>query len=733
MEWVLRIVFGRLSNRRQMKKMDTNTVELIRAVKKIVDPIKTEVDVADRINMIFCGSTITHGRGIAVVTETGSRTELGKIARIVSQEEEKAPLSNEIENLGKKLTIMLLGICLFIFFIIVSNGMDVKYAFLAVLALAVSTVPESLPIIITVSLAIGANTMAKRNALVRKFISIESLASIDVICSDKTGTLTKNELTVREIYTNKKYLVTGSGYIPEGSFILNEKKIDPTKDERLSMLIKAGLICNNAIFKDETKDYLIMGSPLEGSLLVLAKKARIEMEKKDENVILEIPFDSKRKMMTVVYKDKETFIFSKGAPEVIIEKCSYDYNGNVISEKKKKEILSVSADMAKRGLRTLALAYKKTEKIKNPESSLIFLGIVGMIDPPRTEAKEAIKKCKDAGIDVKIITGDHELTALYVAKEAGIKVRKILNGKDIDLMNFEQLVKVVDSVDIFSRVTPEHKIKIVKALRENGHRILFTGDGVNDAPAIKMSEVGISMGRGTEVAKEASDIILIEEDLNTIVNLIEEGRRVYQNIKNSVVYLVSTSIAEVFVILASILSGLPFPYTAKQILWLNIITEGIPATGFAFEKGEKNLLKEKPRDPKKGFLSKDVFSRIISLGFFMFLGVFSLYYIFLKQGSLKAATIAFNTMIWFELFNAINCRSEKTPLLKVKIKDNIPFVILIFISIILQLIAMNSQLFQKIMGVNQLTFGEFLLTILIPLTILILGEIKRTKYNYLPF
>ncbi|MCX8178457.1 MAG: cation-transporting P-type ATPase [Candidatus Aenigmarchaeota archaeon] len=702
-------------------------------VKKISDSIKNEAQLADRINMIFSGSTVTHGRCMAIVTETGNKTEIGRIARIVSQEEEKAPLSKEIDILGKNLTLLLVGICVLIFFVIISQGMDLKYAFLAVLALAISTVPESLPIIITVSLAVGANTMAKRKALVRKFVSIESLASVDVICSDKTGTLTRNELTVREVYTNKTYQVTGSGYIPEGSFFLNGKQIDPLKDERLIMLIKAGVICNNAVFKDDTKNYWVMGSPLEGALLVLAKKAGVEIEKKDENVVLEIPFDSQRKMMSVVYKDKDTFVFSKGAPEILLEKCSYDYNGNILSERKKKELLKISGDMAKRGLRTLALAYKKTEKTKNVESGLIFIGLVGMIDPPRQEAKEALKKCKEAGIDVKIITGDHELTALYVAKEAGMKVRKVLNGRDIDSMTFEQLVKVVDSVDIFSRVTPEHKIKIVKALRENGHRVLFTGDGVNDAPAIKMSEVGISMGRGTEVAKEASDIILVEEDFNTIINAIEEGRRVYQNIKNSVVYLVSTSIAEVFVILASILSGLPFPYTAKQILWLNIITEGIPATGFAFEKGEKTLLKEKPKDPKKGFLSRDVILRIAGLGFVIFTGVFTLYYIFSANDVQKAVAIAFNTMVWFELFNAINCRSEKTSILKMKIKDNVPFVILLSLSIIIQAIAVNSEIFRQIMGLHPLTFGEFLLTVSIALTVIVLGEIKRAKYNYLPF
>ncbi|MFH8080462.1 MAG: cation-transporting P-type ATPase [Candidatus Aenigmatarchaeota archaeon] len=704
-------------------------------IKKTHETIKSDVDIADRINMVYSGTVITHGRAIAIVTETGSKTEIGKIAKLVSQEEEKSPLKSEIDNLGKQLTILLTSICLVIFLVVITKGAEMKQAFLAVLALAISTVPESLPIIITVSLAFSANMLAKRKALVRKFVAIESLSSIDVICTDKTGTLTRNEITVKEIYTNKKITVSGSGYLPEGEFFIKNKKIDPKKDERLLMLIKAGVICNNAILKNYTGNYWVMGSPLEGALLVLAKKANIEIEKNDENLIFEIPFDSERKMMTVAYKDKENFIFSKGSPEVIIEKCVYDFDGKLLTERKKKFLLNQVKDMASRGLRILALAYKKTDKPKpnNAETGLYFIGIVGMVDPPRPEAKEAIRKCKEAGINVKIITGDHELTAIYVAKEVGMKVRKVITGKDMNSITFEKLVEIVDDVDIFARTTPEQKIKIVQALREKGHRVLVTGDGINDAPALKMSEVGISMGRGTEVAKEASDIILVDEDFNTIVYAIEEGRRVYQNIKNSVVYLVSTSIAEVLVILTSILFGLPFPYTAKQILWLNIVTEGVPASGFVFERGEKNLLKEKPKDPKQGFLNEDVIKRIIGQSIFIFFGVFLLYFIYSKNNLSKATVFAFNTMVWFELFNALNCRSEKISIFKMKIKDNVAFSILFLLTVLLQTLAIFNPTFLKIMGLEPLSIKEFLLSIAISSSILFLGEIKKRKYNYLPF
>ncbi|MCX8179380.1 MAG: cation-transporting P-type ATPase [Candidatus Aenigmarchaeota archaeon] len=703
-------------------------------VKKSTEPIKEDVEVQDRINMIYSGSTVVNGRCIAIVTETGRKTEIGKIARMVEQEEETSPLKSEINSLGRQITFLLLVVCLIIFLIAIFQGMDARYAFLAVLALSVSAVPESLPIIITVSLATGAKYMAKRKALVRKFVAIESLSSIDVICTDKTGTLTRNELTVREIFTNKEIIVSGSGYSPEGKFFVNGKEIDPKKDERLKWLIKTGAICNNSMLKSSDSNYWVIGSPLEGALLVLAKKANIDVERREENLIFEIPFDSERKMMTVAYREREVFVFSKGAPEVILSKCVYDFDGKILSEGRKKKILSKTKEMASKGLRTLALAYKKTEKPKpaTAEAELVFLGLVGLVDPPRQEAREALKKCKEAGISVKIITGDHELTATYVAREAGMKVKKVINGKDIDSITFEELVKIVDEVDIFARITPQHKIKIVEALRQKGHRVLVTGDGINDALALKMAEVGISMGRGTEVAKEASDIILVEEDLNTVVYAIEEGRRIYQNIKNSVVYLVSTSVAELLVILFSVIFSLPFPFTARQILWLNVVTEGIPASGFAFERGEK-LLKEKPKDPKEGFLTKSVIKRIAGQSFVIFLGVFLTYFVYLKKDATKAISLAFNTMIWFELFNALNCRSEKTSVFKMKIKDNPTFVALFIISAFLQTLAVFNPTFLRIIGLSSLTIKEFLLSIIISSSILLLGELKRRKYPYLPF
>jgi Ca2+-transporting ATPase len=697
-------------------------------VKKTSDRIDRDEEIADRINMLYSGSVVTHGRCIAIVTETGNKTEIGKIARLVSQQEEQSPLSREIDKLGKQLTLILLGACLFIFFVILSEGVEVKQALLGVLALAVSVVPESLPIIITVSLAAGSNAMAKKKALVRKFIAIESLASIDVICSDKTGTLTRNELTVKEIYTNRKIEVTGSGYVPEGKFFVGRKEIEVKKDERVMTLLKAGVVCNSSMLKNSTGNYWVLGSPLEGALLVLAKKAGFDFEREEEKIAFEIPFDSKRKMMTVGYRERGVVSYTKGAPEFVVEKCVEDFDGKILSERKKKEILNQAKDMARRGLRTLALAYKKDVKAKDAEKNMIFIGLVGMIDPPRQEAKEAIRRCKEAGINVKIITGDHELTAIYVAREAGMSVKKVLTGKDMSLLTFEQLQEVVEDVDIFARITPEHKIKIVQALQQKGHRVLVTGDGINDAPALKLSEVGIAMGRGTEVAKEASDIILVEEDFLNIVHAIEEGRRVYENIKNSVVYLVSTSFAEVAVILLSLFSGLPFPYTAKQILWLNIVTEGIPATGFAFERGEKDLLKNKPKNPKEGFLNFKTIKRILELTTVMSIGVFGVYY-FSRHDLSKAATLAFNTMIWFELFNAINCRSEKTSVLKMRLSENKVFTGLLTTSFLLQIFMITNPLFLNIFGLSKLEFKEIILSIIIASSILILGELKKTKYQ----
>ena len=700
-------------------------------VKKTSERIERDEELADRINMLYSGSVVTHGRCIAIVTETGSKTEIGKIARLVGQQEEQSPLSMEINRLGKQLSLIMLAACLFIFFMVLAQEGDVKHAFLGVLALAVSVVPESLPIIITVSLAVGSNIMAKKKALVRKFTAIESLASVDVICSDKTGTLTRNELTVKEIYTDKTIEVTGSGYIPEGKFLLGKKEIDVKKDERLVMLMKAGVICNSSMLKNTAGTYWVLGSPLEGALLVLAKKAGLDIEREVEKIVFEIPFDSKRKMMTVGYKEGGVISYTKGAPEVVIENCIEDFDGKILSEKKKKEILSKTRDMAKRGLRTLAFAYKKGARPKDAEKNMVFIGLVGMVDPPRPEAREAIKKCKEAGIDVKILTGDHELTAVYVAKEVGMKVKKVLTGKDLSSLTFEQLLEVVEDVDIFARITPEHKTKIVQALQQKGHRVLVTGDGINDAPALKLSEVGIAMGRGTEVAKEASDIILVEEDFLNIVYAIEEGRRVYENIKNSVVYLVSTSFAEITVILLSLFFGLPFPYTAKQILWLNIVTEGIPATGFAFERGEKELLKGRPKDPREGFLTHKTIKRIVGQAAVMSIGVFFLYYL-ARYNPLKATALAFSTMTWFELFNAINCRSERTSMFRMKLSENKVFAALLITSFLLQMFVITNPSILKLFGLTKLEFRDILLSILVASSILILGELKKTKFRKIP-
>lgn len=710
-------------------------------VKKISDIIKDDVEVTERLNMVFSGTTVTHGRCEAVVVETGMKTQIGKIAKIVQQEEEKTPLTEEIEFIGKIATVLIIAACFLILFINVAQGVELKTAFLGVLALTVSAVPESLPIIIAVSLAVGSNNMVKKNALIRKLVAIESLSSIDVICSDKTGTLTKNELTVKEIYTDKHFTVTGSGYTPTGKFLLKDKEIDVQNDERLFTLLKAGVICNDAVLKNRTGTFWVLGSPLEGALLVAAKKAGITDEKVEENVVLEIPFDSERKMMSVVYKDVDTFVYSKGAPEIILEKCNEEFGSKVITERKKKEILRNAENMAKKGLRTLALAYKKVSnkkiKIEDVEKNLVFIGIVGMIDPPREEVKNSVKACKNAGIDIKIVTGDQELTAIYVAKESGLDVKKVINGKDIDAMNKEQLINIVEEVQIFARVTPEHKIRIVEALREKGHRILVTGDGINDAPVLKFSEVGIAMGKGTEVAKEASDIILVDENFTTIVDALEEGRRTYQNIKNSVVYLLATSLAEIMMIVLSLLSNLPFPFIARQILWLNIVTEGIPATGFAFERGEKDLLKRKPHDPKHGFLDYNTMTRMLAQGALLALGTFLLYYVILyyvKMDPIKATTMAFNTLMWFEIFNAVNCRSEKTSNLKMKLSSNKLFFLLLFTSVILQIIIFNNDTFLKILSLERLDLSEWILSLSIASSILILGEIKKNfkRLEWLP-
>lgn len=702
-------------------------------VKKSTDALKHAALLQERSNMAFMGTVVTNGRGKAIVVNTGMQTEMGKIAKIVQVEERETPLKKKLDQLSKHLAIIIASISAIIFAVGIYRGEQLTQIFLAAVALAVSAIPEALPLIVTVTLAIGVHQMVKKNSIIRKLPAVETLGSASVIACDKTGTLTKNEMTVQEIYTDKIIKVSGTGYKPEGKFFVGNKEVDVKKDEKILQLLKAGSLCNNARLENDIfGNWWVVGSPTEGALLTLARK--VGLEKLKYPLVAEIPFDSKRKLMTTINKDNGNVAYTKGAPEVLLKLCK-------LGKVEKEKILEINEDMTSRGLRVLALAYRKLPgnlkefTSEEVERNLNFIGLVGMIDPVREEAKQAVKAAEEAGIRTVIITGDHKLTTLHVTKQLGLSNDKALTGEELDKLNDEELEKIVEDVSIYTRTSPEHKLRIVKALQKRGYVVAMTGDGVNDAPALKRADIGVAMGiKGTEVAKEASDMVLVDDNFKSIVSAVNEGRKIYDNIKKSTLYLLSTAVGEILLVLVAIVAGLPLPLLAVQILWINIVTEGIPAVGLAFEREEPDTMRRKPRNPKERLLTKNILYRTIGLGILMAAGSFFLYSWYF-QDLIKARTMAFTTLVMFELFNIFNCRSLKFSSSKIGFFSNRWLFLLVFIAFFLQVVAVQSHWLSSAFKITPLTLSEWLICILIGSSILILGEMRKSIkiLKFLPF
>ncbi|HDD46079.1 MAG TPA: HAD family hydrolase, partial [Candidatus Aenigmarchaeota archaeon] len=567
------------------------------AVEKISHVIAKTVSLADMKNMVFMGTNVVSGRGKGVVIATGMQTEMGRIAKTLeSIEEEKTPFQKELDSMGKKIGVAVVFIALLIFVLqLLASKLSLVDTFLISVSLAVAAIPEGLPAVVTISLAMGAKAMARRNALLRALPVAESLGSVDVICTDKTGTLTENRMSVKRIWVDDKFIE-----VRDGKFLFNGKQF---YSKELEMLLKIGALCNNV--KHMEGKY--MGDPTEVALVISAEKANLRKEELEKRYtrLKEIPFSSERKMMTTVNRcGNKTFAFSKGAVEVILKKCEKILiNGKIVTLSKdmKTRIIKANDSMAKEALRVLGMAYKEVKSKENSyESNLIFVGMQGMIDPPRKEVKAAIEDCKNAGIRVIMITGDNKNTAMAIAREIGINCKDAIVGMEIENMNKEELRDIVEKVDVFARVDPIHKYRILNALKENGHIVAMTGDGVNDAPALKMADVGVAMGiRGTDIAKQASDIVLLDDNFKTIRDAVEEGRRIFDNIRKFVNYLLSSNVGEVLVLLfASLLSrfrDIPIPLTAVQLLWINLLTDGLPALALGVDPASKNIMKRPPR------------------------------------------------------------------------------------------------------------------------------------------
>ncbi len=643
--------------------------------------------VSDQSNMIFSGTIITKGRGKAIVVKTGMQTEIGKIATMIQDtEDEETPLQKKLDELGKYLGIGALVLCGVIFAIGLIKGMGLLPIFLIAVSLAVAAVPEGLPAVVTITLAMGVQRMVARHALIRKLPSVETLGSTTVICTDKTGTLTCDQMTVKKVFVNNQIIgVSGEGYDFKGEF---------SSKENIELLLKIGLLCNDAKIEEK-----LVGDPTEGALIVSAAKhgmLKEDYHKKHPRVD-EIPFDSERKLMTTVHRDGDMHVaYTKGAVDVILRLCDrINVDGKVerLTDVYKKRILEVNSDFANQALRVLGFAYKEVKhgKEKPEEKELIFVGLQAMMDPPRPEVKLAIEKCKKAGIKVVMITGDHKETAIAIAREIGLK-GEALTGAELD--KIDDLSKIVETVVVYARVNPEHKLKIVEALKKHGHVVAMTGDGVNDAPALKKADIGIAMGiSGTDVAKEASKMILTDDNFASIVNAVEEGRGIYDNIKKFVKFLLSCNLGELLVIFTAILIGMPLPLVAIQILWMNLVTDGLPALALSVEPPEKGIMERKPRKKDEKILDiKSVFV-LLMLGLIMTLGVLFLYNMFDPVNNWPlASTVAFTALVLFQMFNVLNWKSEEMNIFKAGVFSNIWLWLAILSSIGLQLLVIYTPL-----------------------------------------
>jgi Ca2+-transporting ATPase len=657
-------------------------------VGKDIKPLLEEVRVSDRRNMVFTGTIVTYGRGKAAVTSTGMRTEFGKIAEeVTAVETEKTPLEKRTEEIGKWLGIISLIICFLVAGIsvvreITTGKIDFPFIVTMVMfavALAVAAVPEALAAIVTGALAIGMHQMAKSNALVRKMPAVETLGCTTVICSDKTGTLTKGEMTVRKIFTSGKAIeVTGAGYEPKGEFKGSE--IDIKNSKSLQLLLQGGLLCSDAVLEEKGGKWFVKGDPTEGALVVAAVKVGLhETEMRLENPrIEEIPFSSERKRMTTMHQmgDGKRMAFTKGAPEVVLQRCSHILNeGGMreLEETERGQILKANEEMAQAALRVLGFAYRDcpdsiscTEE--HLEHDLVFLGLTGMMDPPREEAIEATKVCKQVGIKPIMITGDHKLTAVAIAKEIGIYKDgdRVLAGEELEKMSDKEYEKIVDKVTVYARVSPMDKLKIVKAWKARGEVVAMTGDGVNDAPALKQADIGVAMGiSGTDVAKEASDMVLNDDNFATIVKAIERGRWIYDNIKKYLTFLLRCNITEVVVIGGVVLISGPeyLPLLPAAILYMNLATDGLPALALGVAPPDPDLMKRPPRDPKESVFSWDVRAFILLALFIEIPFFFFLFYNELHDIT-HARTETFFLFVVIELIIALNFRSMRYSIFK---------------------------------------------------------------------
>jgi len=758
------------------------TGESVPVEKDAAKVLDKEIPIGDRHNSAFMSTVVTYGRGKGLVTGTGMHTQIGLIAEMLqSYEEEATPLQDKLSHLGKLLGITCLSICRIIFIYglirdthigtVFKDGFiaylshekgDIIKLFMTAVSLAIAAVPEGLPAVVTICLALGMQKMIRRHALIRKLPAVETLGCATVICSDKTGTLTQNEMTVTDGWIKgKRFKVSGEGYNPAGQFSMSAQNFNPLEDPGLSLLLYGSVLCNDATL-EETKEesggqtWRMVGDPTEGAMVVAAGKSglwRDDVEKSFPRV-MEIPFDSDRKRMTTIHQVKTgngqgknvafdtppVIAFIKGAPDLVLNICdSITENGKpvALTDEIRKEVLAENQGLAQQALRVLGGAYRPMDNLPDkcdPESvekGLIFVGLMGMIDPARPEVKAAVKVAQGAGLKSVMVTGDYKDTAEAIAREIGLRTPDglVLSGSELDKMSDEELARVIDKVDVCCRVSPQHKTKIVDAFKAKDHVVAMTGDGVNDAPALKRANIGVAMGiTGTDVTKETADMVLTDDNYASIVSAIEVGRVIYSNIRKFVYFLLVCNIGEILIIFFSTLFGWPIPLTAIQLLWLNLVTDGVPALALGLEKGEPDIMQRSPRPTKEPVVNKEMLTGLIVVPIVDTIAVLSVFAIGLAQypnHMQNAQTMAFVTLCVSELFRAYTARSEHYSVFKIGIFSNRSMQWAVGSSLFLVLITVYVPFYRPFFDTVPLGFRDWMT--MIPFTLAAPGAAEIVK------
>lgn len=690
---------------------------------KSTDKIAENTNLGDRTNMVYAGTTVITGRALAVVTAIGIKTEIGKIAdKVTNTKEEKSPLTIRTEKFSKQISIVIVVIAIIVAFVLKAKNFPLSEIFISVIALSVSAMPEGLALALTMALTIASKRMAKKNVIVKKLNAVESLGSCTVIASDKTGTLTVNEQTAKKIVlaNGSSFTITGSGYNDDGE-IENNGNADINKAKEIALL---GMINNEAQLYKENEEWISRGDSIDIAFLALAKKLKIDEELE---IIERIPYESENQYSAVFYKKgKDTYCTVKGSLEKVMR-----------FSKEKETYKKEQTKLSKEGYRVIALASGKVKGTKEKNiKNLEFKGLVGFIDPVREEVKKSVKECKRAGIKVVMITGDHPLTALTIARQLRICISKdeVATGDDIQKyrsLSDEEFDKFVASKRVFSRVTPMDKLDIVESYKRQGEFVAVTGDGVNDAPAIKAANIGIAMGSGTDVAKETASMIVADDNFTSIVEGVKEGRTAYSNIRKITLFLIGCGLAEISFFLLSIAFGYPIPLVAIQLLWLNMVTDGLQDISLSFEKSEDNIMKEKPRDTNESLFSKDLIIEVLILGITITMIVFGMWKFMMDIGTdlIFARSVIMMLMVFIQNINVLNCRSEKRSVLKEKLTDNPLIFITIIGSIGLQILLSEIPYTAKILKVTPLPYMLILGLFFLSFIIIMVFELYKVIYN----